>query len=166
MTPLSAVALVFAVGLSFAYEVTKRPVPWWAMVLPLVGQCVLAFSQGGVGDLETGFTAAALGAAACGATWALMKWLGRLEWADVGLMSVAGASFALSNAPAVLMFVSIAGALQAVATTLLSGDLKARLQKAPESVPRPVGRKIPYAVAVAVGSAATWWWLASTPVVD
>lgn len=150
LTPPGMVLLALAVAFSLMHEFRGRPVPWWAWAAPLLAVCVVAVVDQGLGDLDGGLLSALGGGALCGLVWAVARRIGRLEWPDVGLMAVVGAAFGLQGTPAALLFISVVGALLAVCIALVT-----RWRTGSFSNPR----RVPYAVAVALGSAWAQWWL-------
>lgn len=128
------------------------------------------FFREGVGDLEHGLVSglvAGLGAAALLSLWAFRK---RVGWGDVKLLLAAGCAFGYPLIMAALVFVSLAGALQAMVTliwkgtvwTTISGALRRAGQKIRVVKGEPTLKAephyIPYGVAIALGCLWTMWW--------
>lgn len=118
-------------------------VTWPALGLLLA----LRLGFDGVGDLQAGFLTGFVSSLGLMALFALWAWRGRMGWGDVKLMGVVGAAFGFPDAFNALVWISVVGALQAVTKVLL----------APKSGPALTQRHIPYAVAIAVGSACAMW---------
>lgn len=128
----------------------------------------LRFFGEGVGDAERGLLSGVLGSAISGGVFSLWAFRGRMGWGDVKLVAVAGAAFGWPQILSALVFISLAGALQAVLSLLLKGEaltwisekarnLSARFTRnAKQQATSP--RHIPYAVAIALGSALALWW--------
>ena len=119
----------------------------------------------GVGTLDSGLLS---GLAGLGAT---LLWFGAfalsskkgMGWGDVKLAGVMGATLGMPLALAAMVFVSLAGAFQAVVSLIWVGALSdtvrrvlARKVDGPDA--NPVKRSIPYGVAIALGSFWAMWW--------
>lgn len=121
----------------------------------------------GVGELDSGLLSglAGLGAAVLWfGSFALAK--KGLGWGDVKLAGVMGATLGMPLTLAALVFVSLAGAFQAVVSLIWVGALSdtvrrvlARKVDGPDA--NPVKRSIPYGVAIALGSFWAMWWALS-----
>lgn len=116
----------------------------------------------GVGELTTGFLS---GLAGLGAT---VAWFGAfalankgMGWGDVKLAGVMGAALGMPLTLAAMVFVSVAGAFQAIVSLIWAGALsdtvRSVLAKKVEGDSTPK-RHIPYGVAIALGSAWAMWW--------
>jgi prepilin peptidase CpaA len=102
--------------------------------------------------------------------FAVLAWRGNgFGWGDVKLMAVVGAVFGYPLVLSALVFISLAGALQAVVALIWQGavwDTLARgMQRVGEKLKivkpaeaKTARRHIPYAVAIALGSAWAMWW--------
>lgn len=123
----------------------------------------------GVGGLEEGFVSGVVGGALALLPFALFAWRGRLGWGDAKLMAVVGAVFGFPLVMAALVFVTLVGALQAMVTLIWHGEVwdtlaagmrrwVARLGRKRLAAEGAVGRHIPYAVAIALGSFWAMWW--------
>lgn len=122
----------------------------------------------GLGDLERGVISGAVSALGAAAIFVLFAWKGRFGWGDVKLMAAVGAAFGYPTVMAALIFISLAGAAQAVVTLLWRGEGMAVvrgaaerwgrfLKRAPAAQVQPL-RGIPYGVAIALGSFWAMWW--------
>lgn len=123
----------------------------------------------GVGDLESGLISGLVASVASGALFALLSWRGGgFGWGDVKLVAAVGAVFGYPLIMGALIFISLAGCLQAIVTLMWDGavwdTLRAfgsrwgqRLKLTRNAVPSPA-RRIPYGVAIALGSFWAMWW--------
>lgn len=116
----------------------------------------------GPGDLTLGLLSglAGLGGAVLwfGAFAVTKKGMG---WGDVKLAGVMGATLGMPLTLAAMVFVSLAGAFQAIVSLIWAGALsdtvRSVLAKKAEGDSTPK-RHIPYGVAIALGSAWAMWW--------
>lgn len=136
--------------------------PAWALLLLLrvIGE--------GVGDAERGLVSGLLGSACAGGIFSFFALRKRMGWGDVKLVAVVGAAFGWPSIVAALVFISLVGAAQAVLSLLLTGQtlpwlqesarrIASRFRRGPK-VEATSPRHIPYAVAIALGSAVALWW--------
>lgn len=157
-----------ALVVSVATDLKSRRVPDWLTYPAWALLLLLRYLAWGVGDFETGLVSgvvASLGAAGMFALWALRQ---RMGWGDVKLVGVVGAAFGWPSIVAALVFISLVGALQAVLSLLWKGETLQWLREKGRGVAARVGRgsgrieatprQIPYAVAIALGSAWALWW--------
>ena len=128
------------------------------------------FFREGVGDLEHGLVSGAVAGLSAGALFSILALRKRFGWGDVKLMLAAGCVLGYPLTMAALIFVSLAGALQAIVTLMWKGTVwttlagamrrtgqKLRLVKSkPEDKPEP--DYIPYGVAIALGCFWAMWW--------
>ncbi|MGV3620139.1 MAG: A24 family peptidase [Archangium sp.] len=114
----------------------------------------------GTGDADTGLITGLIGLAIGGGWFALFALFNRgMGWGDVKLAAVVGACLGLAKTPAAIVFISLAGAAQAVLSLVMSGSLDATLRRTFSKEKSNGERKqIPYAVAIAVGAAWAMWW--------
>jgi prepilin peptidase CpaA len=135
-----------------------------AMVLGLA----LRFWQGGPGDWNSGFFSGALGFCLLGGLFALFAWRGKLGWGDVKLAAAVGAALGLELSMAAALFISLVGAVQVVVTLAWQGVLletlgqmmrrwAERLRLVPAGT-AGMSRKIPYGVAISLGTFWAMWW--------
>jgi prepilin peptidase CpaA len=89
------------------------------------------------------------------------------------LVAVVGAAFGYPLVLGALAFITLTGAVQAVVTLLWLGEIwetvaragrraLARLLPRAPVAAEPLGRHIPYGVAIALGSVWTVWWQGAT----
>lgn len=139
------------------------------VTLPTLGLALGARGlKEGLGDLERGLVSGLVSAAGAAVLFVLLAWKGRFGWGDVKLMAAVGAVFGYPTVMAALIFISLAGALQATVTLMWKGEglaaareiserwLKA-FRRGPRAEDRPL-RSIPYGVAIALGSFWAMWW--------
>jgi prepilin peptidase CpaA len=172
MAPVQ-IALWTALGVALVISVVTDVVS--RRILDLVTYPAMAVLLGiravatGLGDWESGLLSGVAAAAGLMGFFSLLAWRGRMGWGDVKLMGVVGAGFGFPLGLSALIFISLVGALQALVTLLWKGQfwdslagaarkLAQRLRLVPgDAAPLP-GRHIPYAVAIASGSAWAMWW--------
>lgn len=134
---------------SVATDLTSRRIPdlltYPALALALAGRVAVE----GAGDLDSGFWSGLVAAVVALAVFSLLAWRRKMGWGDAKLMGVVGAALGYPLVLAALVFISLCGALQALAALLWPGR-----------VARP--RHIPYGVAIAIGSFWAMWWQHST----
>lgn len=123
----------------------------------------------GVGDLEGGLLSGLVGGSAAAGLFAALAWRGRaFGWGDVKLVAAVGAAFGYPLILGALLFISLAGALQAIVSLIWQGavwdTLRSvairwgnRLRLSRRAVEAPA-RHIPYGVAIALGSFWAMWW--------
>jgi prepilin peptidase CpaA len=102
---------------------------------------------GGSDGWTTALFDSLLGVAICAGPLLLASLRGAVGMGDVKLMAIAGAAAGWPSAIAVLVYVSVAGGVQA-----LSWIAAARLR----GLERP--RHVPYGVAIAAGTVAAFFW--------
>jgi prepilin peptidase CpaA len=115
----------------------------------------------GLGDANTGLVAGLLGlvgAAGWFGAFALRK--KGLGWGDVKLAGVVGATLGGPLSLAAVLFISLAGAFQAVVSLIWQGDLSDTVRGVlgAEGSTNTPKRQIPYGVAIAIGSLGAMWW--------
>ena len=130
---------------------------------------LLRLAAFGLGSPAFGMVEGVLGAALMFAVFGFLAWRGqRMGWGDVKLAAAVGACLGLRLGVAALVFISLVGAAQAVVTLIWQGalmeTLSASLRRFAERLklaPAPVTsetRRIPYGVAIALGSFWAMWW--------
>lgn len=112
----------------------------------------------GVGDESHGLLCGLAGAAIA-VTWfgifALRKSLG---WGDVKLAAVMGAAFGFPKVFIAIIFISLAGAFQAVFSLIWQGKLSDTVRGVLARDGDAPKKHIPYGVAIALGSLGALWW--------
>ena len=127
-----------------------------------------AWKQPGMGDIDQGVLSGLLGGGGAAVLFGFLALRGVFGWGDVKLVFAVGAVFGYPLIMGALLFISLAGALQAIVTliwqgavwdTLRSVGLRwgKRLKLSKQSVEAPA-RHIPYGVAIALGSFWAMWW--------
>jgi prepilin peptidase CpaA len=120
------------------------------------------------GELDQGLLSGLIAGGAAAAFFGVLAWRGVFGWGDVKLLGAVGAAFGFPLIMGALLFISLAGALQAIVTLLWQGavwdTLRAagsrwgkRLKLSKSAIDAP-SRHIPYAVAIALGSFWAMWW--------
>lgn len=161
--------LTVALVISVVTDVVSR------RILDLVTYPAAAIALGlrawrvGLGDLDTGVISGLVAMAGSVALFgALALRRGSFGWGDVKLVGAVGAVFGYPLIMGALLFISLAGALQAIVTLIWQGavwdTLRAvglkwgqRLKLSKQVVQAPA-RHIPYGVAIALGSFWAMWW--------
>ncbi len=136
-----------------ASDVRSRRIPDF-FTYPVLLLCLgVRFAAQGWGSWETGLVSGAVAAAGAAGLFALFSFRGsRFGWGDVKLAGTVGAALGYPLVVAALLFISLAGAGQAVLTVLWQRFGPPRAEKTPWT------RPIPYAVAIAIGSFWAMWW--------
>lgn len=140
-----------------------------AVTYPMMAVALLlrAFAEGW-GGAERGVVGGLLGMVLGSLPLLLFAWRKKMGWGDVKLMAAVGAALGFPLVLAALVFVSLAGAAQAVVTLLWGGALgqmlrqwgarwAARLRLA-TPVAEQAPRQIPYGLAIALGTFWAMWW--------
>lgn len=163
--------LTTALAICVVTDLRRRRI-YDAVTLPAAaGALFLRANLEGLGGLEAGLVSGLVGLSAAlvlfGAFARFQKGLG---WGDVKLAAVAGAVFGFPLVFGALMFITLAGAVQAIISLLWQGALSDTLQAWARRIrkhrsegqrhgemeaPR---RHIPYSVAIALGSFWAMWW--------
>jgi prepilin peptidase CpaA len=146
----------------------------WRRILDVVTLPVIAASLGvrffaeGLGGPETGLLSGLIGALCALAIFGFLALRGKMGWGDAKLMTAVGAAFGYPLCLSALIFVSLVGALQAVVTLIWQGAVAEtvqgfgrRLAERFGRAPLPAqlaARRIPYGVAIALGSFWAMWW--------
>ena len=116
----------------------------------MLGALAVRLMFEGLGDSEGGLVSGAIGLVGAMALFGVLAWRGKMGWGDVKLMGAVGAAFGYPLVLAAVVFISLAGAVQAVLALLRQGRGPAGAQ-----------RHIPYGVAIAFGCAWAMWWEAA-----
>jgi|GEM_PF-296194 len=163
LLPVSLVILAVAVaGIAVCTDLRARKIPDWltlpTLVLALLGRLVMAGWSGPLG-LADGL----LGLGIAFLVFFLLALGGGMGMGDVKLMAAVGAILGWERTLYALVFVSLAGGVQAIAWTLHRGGLPETLARSFRRLARPFARSapaegqyIPYAVAIAAGTLATF----------
>lgn len=154
---LLVVTLVVAVGT----DLKRRKIPDLLTYPAMAIALGLRFWLEGVGDLSLGLLSGLAGLAATVAWFGAFALSGKgMGWGDVKLAGVMGAVFGIPLTLAGLVFVSLAGAFQAVVSLIWQGALSDTVRGvlAPKVDGNTPKRHIPYGVAIALGSVWAMWW--------
>ncbi|MFO0597475.1 MAG: prepilin peptidase [Myxococcaceae bacterium] len=106
----------------------------------------------GVGDERLGVLSGLLGLAISGGWFSVFALRKSIGWGDVKLAAAMGAAFGFPRVFVALVFVSLAGAFQAVFSLIWQGKLSATVRGV---LPK---QHIPYGVAIALGSVGAMVW--------
>lgn len=158
------VALLLA---SVVDDLRRRRISNWLTLPALLLALALALAEGGWGGLTHGLAGALTGAGVAGGLFVVL-WLftGGIGGGDAKLMTAVGALVGFPAALGVLLFVSIAGGVQGVLAFAASRPASKRwLHRigVPGTDDPAFGRKVRYALAIAVGTVGFQLWVASTP---
>jgi prepilin peptidase CpaA len=153
--------LTLALLVALVTDLRRRRIPdllTWPCMALLLG---LRVCVEGLGDLSSGLISGIVGLVGAAGWFALFAWRREgLGWGDVKLAGVVGAALGASLGMAAVLFISLAGAFQAVVSLIWRGDLSDTVRgvlEAEGSAGKPK-RQIPYGVAIAVGSLGAMWW--------
>src|SRR5690606_12934762 len=151
-----------AASIAVYTDLKARRIPDW-LTLPtlataLLGRLAMAGISGPLGLLD-----GLLGLAVAFLAFFLLALGGGMGMGDVKLMAAIGAILGWERTLYALVFVSLAGGVQAIAWTLRSGRLLQTLVRSLRRLVRPFarpekdeGQYLPYAVAIAAGTLATF----------
>lgn len=150
--------LLAGVGIAVVSDVVRGSISDWVSLGTIA--CVLAarYADQGLGDFESGLLSGV--AAGSGAAIVFSGFAFRhrgLEWADVKLLGAMGAGLGYPLVMAGVLFVALSGAVLAIVFSLWKGDLSATLRRVLKVENGPRAR-MPYSVAIAVGSVWAMWW--------
>ncbi len=161
--------LTVALLISVATDVAKQRILDFVTYPTIAIALALRLWLQGWGDPEGGLVSGLIAGCAAAAFFAVLAWRGgAFGWGDVKLVAAVGAVFGYPLIMGALLFISLAGALQAIVTLLWQGavwdTVKAvgfkwgrRLKLSKSDVTAPA-RHIPYGVAIALGSFWAMWW--------
>ncbi|MGA9526138.1 MAG: A24 family peptidase [Myxococcaceae bacterium] len=138
----------------------------------MVGALMVRWVVEGLGDSERGLVSGVIGLVGAMALFGVLAWRGKMGWGDVKLMGAVGAAFGFPLVLAAVVFISLAGSVQAALTLLVQGHLREtlaasgrrwaqRLGLVPRGDSPGARRHIPYGVAIAFGCAWAMWWEAA-----
>lgn len=156
-----------AIVVSTLSDLRSRRIPDAVTYPSIAALLALRFLAEGLGDLNAGLVSGAVAALGAAGLFSLWAFRGRMGWGDVKLVAVVGAAFGFPGVMAALIFISLAGAAQAIASLILKGEALAWLKERAGRIaaaagmgarPEATQRHIPYAVAIALGSAWALWW--------
>ncbi|MDQ3263386.1 MAG: prepilin peptidase [Myxococcota bacterium] len=156
MTPAQSALWVLvgvALVISLVTDLRSQRILDWVTYPALSVALLLRLFWIGPGNLAEGFLSGALGALALVAVFASLAYRGKMGWGDVKLVAVVGAGLGLQLAVAALVFISLMGAAQAVGALLWH-----RFSPEGPSGGERGERRIPYGVAIALGSFWAMWW--------
>jgi len=153
--------LIVTLAVAVVTDLKSRRIPdllTWPAMLVALG---LRFAFERLGDWDTGLLsglAGCLGAMAWFGAFALGK--RGLGWGDVKLAGVMGAVLGGPQTLPAVIFISLAGAAQAVISLIWQGDLSDTVRGvlAREGSAGTTKRQIPYGVAIAIGTVCAMWW--------
>lgn len=156
--------LALTVLVAVVTDLTRRKIPD-LLTYPAMGLSLgLRFWLEGPGDLATGLLSGLAGLASTVAWFGAFALSGRgMGWGDVKLAGVMGAALGMPLTLSALVFVSLAGAFQAVVSLIWQGVLSDTVRgvlsrKVDGQGESTTKRHIPYGVAIALGSVWAMWW--------
>jgi len=153
-----------ALLVSVVTDLWRRRIYDVVTVPAVLGALGLRWWLGGVGGPEEGLVSGLAGLGAAVVLFGAFALFGKgLGWGDVKLAAVVGAAFGTPLVLGALMFITLAGAVQAVISLLWQGavsdTLRAWVARFGKQAPAGAApRQIPYSVAIALGSAWAMWW--------
>ncbi|MEW6434542.1 MAG: A24 family peptidase [Myxococcota bacterium] len=156
--------LGLALIVSVVTDLRNRRIPDVVTMPAAIAALVLRAWFEGLGGLEGGLVSGLVGAGGALALFGAFAALGKgLGWGDVKLSVAVGAAFGYPLVLGALMFITLAGAAQAVISLIWQGAVSdtlkawaARFRKDPRG--EGMKRQIPYSVAIALGSFWAMWW--------
>lgn len=158
---LNAGLLLVTLVVAVVFDLRSRTIPDW-LTFPAAGLALaVRFGLELFGDFNTGLVSGLLGLLVATGWFAVFAARGQLGWGDVKLAAVMGGCLGLSRTLPAVVFISLAGAFQAIVSLLWKGRLSATVR----GVLTRGGEKgdavkahIPYGVAIALGSIGAMWW--------
>lgn len=143
LSPLGILSLAVLLASAFVDVRNQRvPVEWavaWAsLALILRGQA------DGFGDFDRGVLSGLVAGLASAAFFGALAWKKRLDASDASLMGALGVAMGFPQVFAAWVFISLAGAAEAVIFSVATRSLK--------------GRRVPYTLAIAAGVLCTFAW--------
>ncbi len=161
MVPAHLVVLGVGLGIAVVSDVSRAPARLAdAISLGLAAAALaLRFTHFGVGDLDSGLLSGLVGALLAAVLLSGFAFRQRgLEWVDVKLLAAAGAGLGYPLVLPAALFISLSGAVLAIVFSIWKGSLSATLQRIVTVADKSQKPRIPYSVAIAVGSAWAVWW--------
>lgn len=157
------VLLAVALLISVVTDLSRRRIYDLVTIPTAVGGLGLRAYFEGLGSFDSGVISGLLGAALALALFGSFALVNKgFGWGDTKLATAAGACFGMPLALAALVFISLAGALQAIVTLIWQGavsdSVKALVKKWMRKGEGATQRHIPYGVAIALGSFWAMWW--------
>jgi prepilin peptidase CpaA len=158
-----------ALVISVVTDLLSRRILDWVTFPAMVGALGLRWALQGWGDLEHGVLSGLVAGAAGAALFTPAAWRERMGWGDVKLVAAVGAAFGYPLGVAAIVFITLVGAVQALVTLIWHGvvwetlarsirRVAQRARLAPAQVEAEPSRRIPYGVAIAVGSFWAMFW--------
>lgn len=115
----------------------------------------------GLGDERLGLLSGLTGLAISGGWFGFFALRKNLGWGDVKLAAVMGAALGFPRVFLAIVFISLAGAFQAVFSLIWQGKLSDTVRGVlarDGDAPSDSKKHIPYGVAIALGSLGAMWW--------
>lgn len=159
--------LFFVLAASVIDDLRRKRISNWLTLPVFLAALAVAFFAEGWGGWTHGLAGAGVGALSAGGVF-IALWLatGGVGGGDAKLMTAVGALVGFPASVGTLVFVSIAGGVQGVLALVVSrGPFKRLLVrlKVPGAADPNFGKKVRYALAIAVGTLAFRFWLAQPP---
>lgn len=153
--------MVVGLVVAIVSDAWLRRMSWWLTLGTAAVVLALRFATQGVGSLETGLISgvvSALGAAMVFSGFAFRR--RGLEWVDVSLLAAMGAGLGFPLVLPAMLGTSVSGAVLAVVFSICNGTLSATLRRvvAVDGGVVPQRPRMPYSLAIAVGSLWAMWW--------
>jgi len=141
-------------------DVTRQRVSDLISLGTALAVLTVRFATEGFGDLETGLISGVLAAVGAAVVFSGFAFRARgLEWADVKLLVATAAAFGFPLALAAVLFISVSGAVLAIVFSIWKGTLSATLRRVVrDDGGEPKRPRMPYSIAIAVGSVWAMWW--------
>lgn len=160
MTLFTGSLLALVLLISVVTDLRKRTI-YDLVTYPAIAAMfgIRAYFQG-LGDENLGFLSGLAGAAIATAWFGFFALRKTLGWGDVKLAAVMGAAFGFPKVFIAIVFISLAGAFQAVFSLIWQGKLSDTVRGvlARDGDDQSSKKHIPYGVAIALGSLGALWW--------
>lgn len=162
---LTLLGVTLAIGV--VADLRLKRIPDWVTFPAIALALAVRFGLEGLGDFDSGLVAGAVGALVELVIFAGFAMTSKgLGWGDVKLLVAVGALLGAKDGFAAALLTSIAGAVEGVAISIWKRRSSARLGRLAPPPPHATGAgplRIPYGVAIAVGSVwAVWWELSAS----
>jgi prepilin peptidase CpaA len=141
-------------------DLRSRTIPEWVVWPALAVVLAIRFAWEHLGDASSGLWSGLLGGALATVWFGVFALRRSLGWGDVKLAAVAGAAFGYPKVFEAVIFISLAGAFQALFSLIWRGKLSDTVRGvlARDGAKDSPKQHIPYGVAIALGSLGAMWW--------
>ncbi|MFT3707615.1 MAG: A24 family peptidase [Archangium sp.] len=158
MTVFTGSLLALVLVIAVITDLRSRTIHDLVTYPALVAMLAIRFKFEGVGDEALGLLSGLAGAAIAGGWFGVFALRKSLGWGDVKLALVMGAAFGFPRVFLAVVFISLAGAFQAVVSLIWQGKLSDTVRGVLARDGETPKKHIPYGVAIALGSLIAMWW--------